>query len=296
MQKLNNTKIKIFKASETKNNKTLLESVIAIWQEAFGDEESYILNFLEKYNGAFVVVLFEDFIAKSMLFLLPTALKTKDKEHSGFYVYAVATKKESQGKGFAKILLNFVNEEFLSETKKDFTFLVPSEKSLFSFYEKTGYKMGGMVNKGEILVNGKSFHNFTVEKLTEKSYFDFRKSALKNTAHISWGENHLSYAVLENEFLGGESFLIEDESQSQICAFVSLKENNALILREIVFLNEENKDKVTEFLGFKFKVDKLIYKSNISLSEFDREDFGMIFSKNKELTGKEDFYIGLPLD
>ena len=156
--------------------------------------------------------------------------------------------------------------------------------------------MGGIVNRGEILVKEKFSHNFTTQNLTGKSYLDFRNSALKNTPHISWGENHLGYAIFENEFLGGESFLIRDENKNLICAFVSLKENDALILREIVFLNEENKDKVTEFLGFKFKAKKLIYKSNLSLQKDDRESLGMIYTKNKEILKGENFYIGLPLD
>ena len=105
----------------------------ALYKEAFCDDDL-----------AFEKVLFETcfkyckFIEKngkivSMLFLLPTVLKTKERSLKCGYIYAAATLKECRGKGYMSHLINEVQGDMA-------LFLKPANDSLIKFYKNLGFK------------------------------------------------------------------------------------------------------------------------------------------------------------
>ena len=77
------------------------------------------------------------------LFLLPCVIEGKNAK----YIFAVATKKEYEGKGYMSRLLKRVIE------KEEILFLRPVNESLIAFYERFGFKLVKATAKDKSLPN-----------------------------------------------------------------------------------------------------------------------------------------------
>jgi GNAT superfamily N-acetyltransferase len=202
---------------------TMIEQLKKIWKECFHDEDSYIDFFFQEYfnDRTTLVYLFEG-KPVSMLTLMPAKLHEKTGKRNVYYVYAVATLPEAQGKGYSSKLLNFANE--ITEHS---TFLQPATKELENFYEKNGYSVA-IVRKTSNLTSeqleleemklkvatiSSKQREFKIRELSNKEsvlYKKIRDKQLADVGYIEWEESVLAYAIKENAFTGGRTLLVDD--------------------------------------------------------------------------------------
>ena len=299
MQGLNNPKI-----ISVKNIAPYKQDIIKLWQEAFGDSRAYASCFLDKYNelGGENLILggvLEGDELVSFCFLLPCSLASKGEERNGYYLYALATKVSKRGKGYGSALCKYLSEEHLDGSNRDFLFLVPAERELFSFYKKLGYAPFGKVYAGKI--NNNNFEgeasSFELREISKSQFADLRGRTFKESQGIAWGESHLSYAYEENAFLGGKSYAILDESKGEIAVCLLGASNDRAVLRELYFSSkiEPTEEQAKEIFSL-FKYKSISFRSNKPILSAEERTLGMIFQKSNRESQLPHGYIGLFLD
>ena len=110
------------------------DEIIYLWQSSFGDTPEEISFFLDSVEYEFLG-LRENGMLVSQLFLLPRKLQTGEPV---FYLYAACTVPECRGWGYMGELLEAA-AEYSRRSEKKYIFLMPSEESLYGFYERSGY-------------------------------------------------------------------------------------------------------------------------------------------------------------
>lgn len=204
---------------------TMIEQLKKIWKECFHDEDSYIdFFFREFFNEKTTLVYLLDGTPVSMLTLMPAKLHEKSGIRNVYYIYAVATLPEAQGKGYSSKLLNYANE-----VTKNSTFLQPATKELENFYERNGYseviirrtstlsqeqlRLEENETKLKVATILADKREFSIKELSEKDsqlYKKIRDKHLSDNGYIEWEEPVLAYAMKENAFTGGKTLLIDD--------------------------------------------------------------------------------------
>jgi ribosomal protein S18 acetylase RimI-like enzyme len=116
-------------------NSADFDGIAALWQEAFGDSREAVERFFEHFPNCRSFVAEEDGKIVSMVHALPQILSP---DTPAAYIYAVATAKESRGRGLCRDLMAFAENEL--KEKFDLCVLTPGEPSLFRFYETLGYE------------------------------------------------------------------------------------------------------------------------------------------------------------
>ena len=120
------------------------EELAELWIEAFGDSENFIASFLDaymipEYN---VPVIIEDGKIASALYLVEFELYSETKNLGNCaYLFAAATKKDQQNKGFMSKLVLYSAELCKNRgLKAIFLFPQNQDKKLFDFYAKAKFE------------------------------------------------------------------------------------------------------------------------------------------------------------
>ena len=112
----------------------------ALWERVFGDVEDVTGAFFRRFPPErHTRVIEADGSAASMASWLPVTLRTDESECAGAYIYAVATAREYRGRGFARALLEALEQALKSEGLA-FAALCPAERSLYDYYGAMGYE------------------------------------------------------------------------------------------------------------------------------------------------------------
>ncbi len=110
-----------------------LEQCIFLYREAFGEDDLEFEKALFENCFKYCKFIKENEKIVSMLFLLPTVLKTEEQSYKSAYIYAAATLKECRGKGYMSKLIK--------ENQGDIPlFLKPANDALIKFYKNSGFK------------------------------------------------------------------------------------------------------------------------------------------------------------
>lgn len=182
--------------TEFKNPDNIVE-LTALWREAFGDSDEFLnLFFSTAYSSKKARVCLIDGKLAAMLYWFECSLNGLKIA----YIYAVATKKEFRNKGLASLLLKDTHEH-LNALGFDAAVLVPSEDSLFNFYQKLGYETCGFLD--EFSVNAKGTTALTQIDITE--YFNLRNKFLPDN---SVNLNSLEFLNTQLEFFKGDDFIL----------------------------------------------------------------------------------------
>lgn len=111
------------------------EQVRTLWKEVFGDSDSFIEHFMNRYyRRENLLSVEEEGTLQSMLHLVPFHYKSN---RIGV-VYALATASASRSKGYATLLLRRAIERAASEGYIAIA-LIPAEESLFTYYKRQGF-------------------------------------------------------------------------------------------------------------------------------------------------------------
>lgn len=105
----------------------------ALYRQAFGDDEPEFEKALFDNCFKYCKFISENEKIVSMLFLMPTVLKTEEYNLNCGYIYAAATLKESRGKGYMSGLIKEIGNYMP-------LFLKPANEGLIGFYENLGFK------------------------------------------------------------------------------------------------------------------------------------------------------------
>ncbi|MEE0956394.1 MAG: GNAT family N-acetyltransferase [Eubacterium sp.] len=115
--------------------KEYFTQLIGLWQDAFGDPESLILFFLENTVEQKEIYISEkNGCAEGVLYALPCTIEGK----SGYYWYALTTRKEERGKGIMGSLMKKAAHD-AEQKGASFIWLQPATDELFLYYEKNGF-------------------------------------------------------------------------------------------------------------------------------------------------------------
>ncbi len=220
----------------------MVNDLKAIWKECFHDEDSYICFYFEnRFEPGNTLVWSEDGVPQAMLTLLPAAVSMADGVKPVRYVYAVATKEAMRGRGIAAALL----EHAAAYLKKQDTglILVPASRTLFDYYKKQGYETTIEVRTKEWTIEEVTQAAAALEgemKLSEpqllykqdaKCYKEIRDIAFgKTEGYVIWSEEAIAYAISENEFCGGFTYLIEILGKKEV--IMGYEMDGTLVLKE----------------------------------------------------------------
>ena len=172
-----------------------IHAMTALWQEAFGDDESFISAFLRSFytpHNAPIAVIDGEIAA--MLFLLDGEMSVGGKRYPAYYLYAACTKKSHRGKGLMTELLDF-SARTAADRGQAFICLKPGEKELFDFYEKRGYlpafgRKVFTVHRSELVKPSDIAHNNSAFDLLELC-----EAAFGSCDRFIWDKNSVNKAV-----------------------------------------------------------------------------------------------------
>ena len=186
-----------------------------LWQEAFGDSEETLDNFFAScYSPDRCLCICEDGIPVSALYWF-------DCELCGYklaYVYAVATLKSHRGKGLARQLMEQTHETLKNQGYAG-AILVPGEQSLFSYYERLGYRVATKAEEFSAVATDSPIF---IRKISPVEYATWRRKYLPEGGVVQEQET-LSYLAAYAKFYKGEDFLLS-----------ATKEGETLLVHEIL--------------------------------------------------------------
>ena len=155
-----------------------------IYLSAFSDDGEFCQKLFEKCRENIEYLKDGENIA-SYLFLLPCKIGGEKAK----YIFAAATKKEFQGKGYMSRLLEKVKEE------NKLLFLRPATKELIGFYERFGFKEITATAKGDapVLEPDDSFLEFA--KITESDSETEYPFMYLSSNGLSFDKIHFEYSM-----------------------------------------------------------------------------------------------------
>ena len=111
----------------------------ALWQDTFGDSDSFVdMFFSEFYSPRRTLLAFDSGTLVSMLYYMDVNLKYGKKRLKCAYLYGVATKLSERGQGYFHRLHSIFLEE-LTKKRYDAVLVIPESEQLFGFYRELGY-------------------------------------------------------------------------------------------------------------------------------------------------------------
>lgn len=235
------------------------DEIIALWQEAFLEKREDIEPFVDEYFEYFVLLKRNETVC-SMLSMIPVFIN----DEKGRYIYAVATKKEYQNRGYSSKLLEYVNE-YININNEKFSVLVPASDSLFDFYEKRGYNTINCIEKNSITCDKIEENDYEIKTIDEKEYYSKRCDKLENYTLIKWSEKDL----LNIKNIYGGEFLYIENIDALVFGFCY---NKNFIAKEILCKNE-NLGYVFGTIKREFNPEKIEYVTE------GNEKFAMINNK-----------------
>ncbi len=180
----------------TRANIFYKRQIAKLWVKAFGGSKKNVYEFYEKVCP--VKNTFVDVVGLKVV-SMATVIPVKSGELKGGYIYAVATKEEFRNQGRCGKILNYISRK----TDFDFTFLKPSEESLFDFYARYGY------TKHLYIPDYKNITAEGFEECSAKEYFYLRAKHLEN--YIEWNRDVIEYILsYAKAYKKGEEICITD--------------------------------------------------------------------------------------
>ncbi len=183
------------------------EALRALWQEAFGDTDEF-LDLFEKtaYSPERARRLTVDGHCAAALYWFNCECEGQKIA----YLYAIATAKAHRGHGLCRRLMEDTHEH-LRRLGYAAALLVPSEPSLFCFYEKLGYKTATTVSEFSCDASDEPME---LTPINAAEYAKLRREMLPVGGIVQENEN-LSYLSAQAELYRGKDLLLaarrEDE-------------------------------------------------------------------------------------
>ena len=207
-----------------------------LWQECFGDEESYIKAFYRDRFAKILVPTLLDAEGKivCMIHMLPCTVKRCGApDISAYYLYAVAASRAVRGTGAMRSLMTTLIDECKKRSRP--LLLSPVNPKLIAYYESYGFRVSdsyfcGFFDRALL----PSTASLAWQVCDDTDYFAARSSCLAPMNHVAFPRDGVSYALAENTFCGGVALT----SSEGDCALI-LQEKDRLILREFCISTDD---------------------------------------------------------
>jgi len=226
-------------------NKKMVPCLKNIWAQSFIDDtkEQIDLFFDEKFKCESTVVYEENNEIVSVIYMLECEIIQENLPQKAICIYAAATKKGHEKKGYMSALLEYV-KQYAAKNYISAIILHPGSESLRKYYEKRGYNSLYSVNylkmtreQAKTLAQNGKTEKFSVEKL-----LNIRNSTLSNDGSILWNERSIEYAVSFYSTMNGTVFCTnqsyalyyEDYKRVFIEEFFGTKEDFCVLLSELL--------------------------------------------------------------
>lgn len=188
------------------------DTLKALWREAFGDPERFIEAFFQKgFSRSRCRCLCENGQLAAALYWFDCRWGEKKLA----YIYGVATAKAFRGKGLCAALMEQTHTH-LRSVGYDGAVLVPAGDSLYSMYEKMGYRGFSPMEKREIIPAGLQ----AVREITPEEYARLRKQRLPENGIVQEGDTLDFLAAYVRFYTAGEAL------------FCAAREENSLYFQE----------------------------------------------------------------
>lgn len=180
----------------------------ALWQRCFGDEETYVNQYFERFgaeNGA--LCLEGDTLCAMALWQPVRYVQSDGDEQAGAYLYAVCTDPACRNRGCCRRVLAFA-EQMLAGEGYDFTFLRPGSDAMATMYRKFGYEM--TLTNAERTVPAQPLADAKITELTPEEYLAYRQMLLWD-GFIDWQLPALAHQAGQGKLLSvtcGNTFAI----------------------------------------------------------------------------------------
>lgn len=245
-------------------NENDIAQIKTIWRICFGDEEDYIRFYLaHRFEVENMLVIHEDGKPVSMATFLPALLKQGEEWTPVRYVYAVATLPEYRDKGYASRILKYASDKY-----KEPLILQPEGEELERFYEKLGFVNAFEKKSWEIIagsdLKAASYDSIDTEnsardkkqseEVTLAEYKEIRDAHFDRENYVSWDEDAISYALLENDFCRGSVRKIGED------ILLYRLEKNTLRVVETTLEGEALQAQIQELLS-SYQVPKAVYEN-----------------------------------
>ena len=184
-----------------------IPELCALWCEAFGDTEEFFDVFLNTAYSS------ERCRCLSVDGSVAAALYWFDCEYEGkkiAYLYAIATKKDFRGQGLCRALMEDTHAH-LDSLGYTAAILVPSEPSLFGFYNKIGYSACSSIGEFTCRATDKTT---ALTQIDKHEYAALRRSYLPEKSVIQEGAN-LDFLCAQATLYKGDGFLLAARVQSE---------------------------------------------------------------------------------
>ena len=165
-----------------------MEAASSLWAETFGDGPAFQEEFYRRCAPEGPLVLTEDGALCSMLALPELALVLADgRRLRAGYVYAVATRPDRRGRGYAAMLLE--TAAGLARGRGfDCLLTVPAQPSLFGFYAGCGFR-AGFPCRQEVFSPAAA----QAKPVSPEEYAALREGLLAGTAHTAYTSGQLAF-------------------------------------------------------------------------------------------------------
>lgn len=170
--------------------------ILALWQEAFHDDEEFIRFYLdERLTPENMLIFCQNQQPVSMASFLPAKLWRGDERLAVRYVYAVATRKDFQGKGYAKTVLTAAKDLW-----EEPLLLTPAEEALENYYEKQGFvrcnkEQQTLLSLKTLTPDPAWSQTHTCSPCSPAEYYRIRNTRLGKDGYIEWDEDALGFAI-----------------------------------------------------------------------------------------------------
>ena len=260
-----------------------------LWRKCFGDPGAYVDIFFQKFCSIDqVLVVDDDGEVDSMAAMLPGAIQLPDgTEVPVGYVYALATNPYMQGKGHARQLLR----------------LVPASPSLHRFFEAVGMDECFATRKVEILTSALSGDTGggVMTPVSPREYNEIREGYLKNTFHMTYTDQMISFQQIGSHLAYGDLYKIEIDGVVG-CAAIEYVQKRRLLTKELL-IPTDKMGKAVETIAKEMEASRYHIRTPAfwdGLPGSYTQAFGMIkwydLGLHSKYFAQQDAYLGLGFD
>jgi len=205
-----------------------------LWAQAFGDGDELLDYFFSRlYRPEDAFVIREDGVARAMAFQLPMTVCAGARGWRAAYLYAVATDRAAQGKGYCTRLLDYAGT-VLAERGCKALLLVPGEPGLRDFYRARGYADFSTVDRFEIWAAPETGG---AERIEAPEYLELRERILAGRTYVSCPVPALAFQARIVELSGGGLYRLSS-GETEGCACVAVEGAGKAVLYELLWPGE----------------------------------------------------------
>ncbi len=275
-----------------------------LWRKCFGDPSAYVDIFFQKFCPLDQVLVVDDEgEVDSMAAMLRGSLALPGGEEIPVgYVYALATNPYMQGKGHARQLLKYA-DDFLRQRGDKAMVLVPASPSLHRFFEAVGMDECFATRKVEFLTSALTGNTGggVMTPISPQEYNEIRESYLKDTFHMTYTDQMISFQQIGSHLAYGDLYKIEIDGVVG-CTAIEYVQKRRLLAKELL-IPVGKMSKAVETIAQEMEASRYHIRTPAfweGLPGSYCQAFGMIKWYDSALQAKyfarQDAYLGLGFD